>query len=87
MSPIKSEGSSCRKGKEPVVENPPPEGEGDEEATPSKLSHSKAEGVARDPNSECPPFLDSWYDTHSYFLVVADDYTPHSLNRVWLSLE
>lgn len=86
MSPIKSEGSSCRKGKEPVVENPPPEGEGDEEATPSKLSHSKGEGVARDPNSECP-FLDSWYDTHSYFLVVADDYTPHSLNRVWLSLE
>ena len=41
--------------------------------------------MGHDPNSECPPLIDPWYDTNSHFLVVPDDYSPPLLGHVWWS--
>jgi len=46
------------------------EAEKGEEAPHSKSDHFEEEEVGHDPNSECPPLIDLWYDTNSHFLVV-----------------
>ncbi|KAL0010851.1 hypothetical protein SO802_005959 [Lithocarpus litseifolius] len=40
----------------------------------------------RDPSSECPPFIDPWYDTHIHFSVMSGNYLSPPPSRVWLSL-
>ena len=87
MLPVKSEGSSRRKGKEAIVDKPLVEAEKGEEAPYSKLDRSEEEEVSRDPDSECPPLIDPRYDIHSHFLVVSGDYSHPLLGCVWLSLE
>ena len=87
MSLTKSEGSSHRKGKEIVIDDPPIEAKKGEEASHSKSDHSKEEEGSHNPGSKCPPLIDPWYNTHSHFPVVLDDYSRPPPGRVWLSLE
>ena len=49
MLPMKSEGSSCPKGKENVVDEPPAEGEKGEKAPHSESNHSEEEEATCDP--------------------------------------
>ena len=66
MSLVKSKGSFDPKGKENVVDEVPH----------SELNRFEEEEVTRDPDSECPPFIDQCYDTHSQFFMVPSDYSP-----------
>ena len=43
--------------------------------------------MSRDPDSECTPLLDLWYDIYSHFSVVPNNYSPPLSGRVWLSIE
>ena len=85
MSPVKSQGSSRRKGKaiasdSPVVPNV------DEETVHSDSEQSPAEETWCDPNSEYAPLIDLWYEAHPHFLKVPGDYAPPPPGRVWLAL-
>ena len=67
------------------MDDPPTKTMGEE--TPfSESNRSKEEEEGRDSNSECPPLIDPWYDTHIHFLVVLGDCLPPSLGHVWLSI-
>ena len=83
MSVVKDEGSSHRKGKEIAVDNPLTKTMG-EEAPLFELNHSKEKEGGRNLNSECPPFINPWYDTYAYFPIVPDDYLPSPLGHVFL---
>ena len=86
MTPAKGQGSSRRKRKEVVSDDPVVRDVG-EEAIYSESDHFEEEGAQRDSDSECTPLIDPWYDTHGYFLKVPDDYMlPLSPGRVWLAL-
>ena len=85
MSPAKDEGSSRRKGKEVATNDPSTKTIG-KEAPLSKLDHFEEEEGGCDPNNECPPLIDSWYDTHIHFPVVLGDYLPPPLGHGWLSI-
>ena len=87
MSPAKSEGSSRCKGKEAIIDKPLASGERGKEAPHFESDRSEDEETTRDLDSECPPLINPWYDTHSHFLVVPSDYLPPLLGRVWLFLE
>ena len=39
-----------------------------------------------DPDSECAPLIDSWYDAYAHFPMVPSDYLPPLSGRVWLSI-
>ena len=72
MTPVKGEGSSRHKGKEIATDDPPTR----TARKKAPLSESKCfewEEGSRDPNSGCPPLIDSWYDTHTHFPVIPDD--------------
>ena len=75
MAPVRSESSSHHKGKKLVVERTPFEREGDRENSFAELGHSEGKGTTCDPNSECLPILEPWYNRHIHFLVVVDGYT------------
>ena len=85
MTSAKGEGSSRHKGKE-IVANDPPSKATRKEAPLSELEHSEKEEGSRNPNSECPPLIDPWYDTHTHFPMVPGDYFPLPRGRVWLSI-
>ena len=85
MAPVKSSGSSLRKGEE-VVYDPPIEQETGEEAVYSESDHSDEEKEWRDPDSECAPLIDPWYDVYPSFPKILGDYVPSSPSRVWLAL-
>lgn len=87
ISLAKSEGSSPCKGKGVVIDYPPFNGKGGEKVPPSKSDHFEEEGVAHDPNSECPPLREPWNDVHPHFPEVASDFLHPPSNCVWLSLE
>ena len=42
--------------------------------------------MQRDPNSECAPLINPWYEVHPHFLKVPGDYKPPLPGRVWLAL-
>ena len=85
MLQAKDEGSSRRKGKEVAVDDPLAKTVGEE--TPfSESDHSEEEEQGCDPNSECAPLIDPWYETHIHFLVVPSDYSPPLSGHVWLSI-
>ena len=84
MSLVKGEGSSSRKGKEVVIDDPPKKGK---EAPHSELNHFEKEEVSRSLDIECLPLIDLWYNTYSHFSVVPSDYLPPLSGCVWLSLE
>ena len=85
MAPVKSSGSSRRKGKE-VVYDPPAEQEMSEEAVYSESDHSDEEEVRRDPDNECAPLINPWYDVHPSFPKIPSDYVPLPPSHVWLAL-
>lgn len=87
MSSAKSKGSSRRKGKEAIIDKPLVDGERGEKEPHFKSDHSEDDKTTRNTDSECPPLINPWYDTHSHFSVVSSNYLPPPLGRVWLSLE
>ena len=52
----------------------------------SNPDSSDEEEARRPPDSECAPLIDPWYDVHSHFPKVPDDYTSPLPGRVWLAL-
>ena len=85
MAPMKSQGSSRRKGKE-VASDPPAVPDVGEEAEYSESEHSVGEEAQRDPNNECAPLIDPWYKIHPHFPKVPSDYAPSPPSHVWLAL-
>ena len=85
MAPMKSLGSSHRKGKK-VVYDPPVKQETGEEAVYSESDHSDEEEAQHDPDSEYTPLIDPWYDVHPSFPKIPSDYVPPSSSNVWLTL-
>ena len=45
----------------------------------------KGEGGC-DPNNDCHPLINPWYDAHIHFPVVPGDYSPLLSSHVWLSI-
>ena len=85
MSPVKSQGSSRCKGKAIASDSPAVPDVG-EEMEHSYSEQSAEEETQRDPNSECTPLINSWYEVHSYFPKVPGDNAPLPPGRVWLAL-
>ena len=85
MATVKSQGSSRRKGKEAIFD-PPAALDVGEEAEYSESEHSDEEEAQRDPNNECAPLIDPWYDIHLHFPKIPGDYAPPPPGRVWLAL-
>lgn len=85
MSPAKDESSSHRKGKKVAADNLLTKTVA--EKTPHfELDHSEEEEGGHDLDSECPPLIDLWYDTHIRFPVVPSDYSSPPSGRVWVSI-
>ena len=51
-----------------------------------KLECSEDKEGGHDPDSECAPLIDPWYDAYAHFLVVPGDYLPSVPGCVWLSI-
>ena len=85
MAPMKSQGSSRHKGKE-VVSDPPAVPNVGEQAEYSESEHSVGEETQRDPDSECAPLIDPWYEVHPHFPKIPSDYASPPPGRVWLAL-
>ena len=81
MAPMKSSSSSRRKGKEAIYD-PSVEQETGEKAVYSESNHSDEEKARHDPDSECAPLIDPWYDVHHSFPKIPGDYVPPSPSRV-----
>ena len=82
MSPVKSQGSSRRKGK--VVAS-------DSLAAPEEMERSDSERFAeeeteRDLDSECAPLIDPWYEINPHFPKIPGDYVPPPPSRVLITL-
>ena len=74
-----------RKGKEVAADDPPAKIVR-KKAPLSESDRSEEEERGRDPNSECPPLIDLWYDSHIHFPMVPSDYLPPPPSHVWLSI-
>ena len=85
MVPMKISSSSRCKGKEAVYD-PPVEQETGEEAVYSELDHSDEEEARRDPDSECAPLIDPWYNVYPPFPKIPGDCVLPPSSRVWLAL-
>ena len=85
MVPMKSQGSSHRKGKE-VASDLPAVLDIGEEVEYSESKHFVGEETQRDPDSECAPLIDPWYKVHPYFPKIPGDYAPPPPGRMWLAL-
>ena len=85
MTLVKSRGSSHRKGKEVVSDDPTTRDVGKEVAH-SESNCSNEEEARHDPDSECAPLIDLWYDTHAHFSKVPGEYMLPPLGHVWLAL-
>ena len=85
MTLAKGEGSSRCKGKKIAADDPTTK-TASEDAPLSELERSEEEEGGRDLDSECAPLIDSWYNIHTYFLVVLGDYLPLSSGHGWLSI-
>ena len=82
MSPGKSPSSSRRKGKA-VAFDPPAV---PEEVDRFDSEQSTEEEVERDPNSECAPLSDPWYEINPHFPKVPGEYVPPPPSRVLITL-
>ena len=82
MSPVKSQGSSRRKGKAVASDSPAVP----EEMERSDLERSAEEETERDPDSECAPLIDPWYEVNPYFPKIPGDYEPLPSGRVLIAL-
>ena len=85
MTPTKGESFSRRKEKEIATDDHATKTTG-EDAHLSESECSEEEEGSCDPDSECAPLIDPWYDTHMHFLVVPSDYLPPPPGCIWLSI-
>ena len=85
MSSVKSQGSSSLKGKAIASDSLAVPDVGEEMEHPNS-EQSTEEETQRDPNSECAPLIDPWYEVHPHFPKAPGDYAPPSPGRVWLAL-
>ena len=85
MSLVKSQGSSHRKGKAIASDSPAVPDVG-EEMEHSDSKRSAEEETQRDPNSECAPLIDPWYEVHPHFPKVPGNYVSLLPGRVWIAL-
>ena len=85
MSSVKSQSSSCRKGKTIASDSPAVPDVG-EEMEHSNSKQFAGEETRHDPNSECASLIDPWYEVHPYFPKVPSDYAPPPPGCVWLAL-
>ena len=72
MSSVKSLSSSRRKGKTVASDSP---------AVPKEVERfdserSTEEETERDPDSECAPLIDPWYEINPHFPKVPSEYVP-----------
>ena len=84
MLPMKSQGSSRRKGKAIASDSPAIPNVG-EETEHSESEQSAGEETQRDPNSECTPLIDPWYEVYGLFLGSMIHYSCHLGLMVLLS--
>ena len=85
MMTAEGQSSSHCKGKE-IVSDAPATHDVGEKVVYSESDHSNEEEARRAPNSKCAPFINFWYDTHTYFPKFPDNYTSLPPGRVWLTL-
>ena len=85
MLPVKSQGSSRRKGKAIASDSPAVPDVG-QEMERSDSEQSAEEETQRDPNSECTPLIDPWYEVNSHFPKIPGDYVPPPPGRVLIAL-
>ena len=82
MSLVKSPSSSRRKGKTVASDSPAVP----EEVERSDSERSTEEETERDPDSECAPLLDPWYEINPHFPKIPSDYVPPPSSRVLITL-
>ena len=82
MSPVKSPSSSRRKGKTVASDSPAVP----EEVEHSDLEQSTEEETERDPDSECAPLIDPWYEINPHFPKVPGEYVLLPQGRVLITL-
>ena len=82
MSPVKIPSSSRRKGKA-VASDPPAV---PEEVERSDSERSTEDETEHDPDSECAPLIDPWYEISPYFPKVPGEYVPPPPGRVLITL-
>ena len=75
MTPAKGEDSSHCKGKEIVADDHAIKTIGGD-ASLSESECSEEEEGSHDPDCECAPLIDLWYNTHAHFPMVLGDYLP-----------
>jgi len=86
MTSVKSQGSSHCKGKEVASDDPTTRDVG-KEVLLFESEHFNEEEARCDPDSECAPLINLWYNIHAHFLKVLSEYMPLlPLGRVWLAL-
>ena len=85
MSPVKSQGSSYRRGKAIASDSPAIPDVG-EEMERSDSERSAKEETQRDPDSECAPLIDPWYEVNPHFPKIPGDYVPPPPGRVLIAL-
>ena len=72
MSPVKSQSSSHHKGKAVASDSPAIP----EEVERSNSERSTKEETERDPDSECAPLIDPWYEINPHFPKTPDEHVP-----------
>ena len=82
MSPVKSPSSSRYKGKTVSSDSPAVP----EEVERSDSERSTEEETERDPDSECAPLIDLWYEINPHFPKVPGGYVPPLPGRVLITL-
>ena len=82
MSLVKSPSSSRRKGKTVAFDSPAVP----KEVERSDSERSTEEETERDPDSECAPLIDPWYEINPHFPKVPGKYVPPPPGRVLITL-
>ena len=82
MSPVKSPSSSRRKGKVVAFDSPAIP----EEVERSDSERSTEEETERNPDSECAPLIDPWYEISPHFPKIPGEYVPPLPSRVLITL-
>ena len=82
MSPVKSPTSSRRKGKTVASDSPAVP----KEVERSDLERSTEEETERNPDSECAPLIDPWYEINPHFPKVPGEYVSPPPGRVLITL-
>ena len=82
MSPVKSQSSSRHKRKAVASDSPTVL----EEVERSDSEPSAEEEAERNPDSECAPLIDPWYEINPHFPKIPGEYVPPPSGRVLITL-